>query len=246
MKIYQYVFDRLLLDTIWMYYIGVKDIRHVSGSVHVSPRGRPARRPLLSNSGSLEMLLSCRQVHDEAEPVLYRSLTFLLRPYDYAPGYVDRFFGRLSKRARLNITNLRCVWDPDRYDDVSSETFKFWDELCTYTANRLPGVNQVGLAVGKRKPIDIPASAFTDLLKFQSLQTFELTVIYDSSGEGADVIHRLELRVQRLFEQICLQVLNSTPKPQVTRHDHDVLNNRLSLMVTNKTCHSSNGGLVGG
>lgn len=245
MKIYEYVFNELLLDTIWMYYIGVKDTRHVSGSVHVNPRGQPARRLRFSNSGSLELLVSCRQVHDEAEPILYRSLTFLLRPYDYTPGYIDRFFGQLSKRARLNVTSLRCVWDPDRYDDIAPDTRWFWDELCTYIANGLPSINQVGLAVGKREPSRIPDSAFTDLLKFQSLQTFELTVIYNPNGEDANVIHRLELRVKRLFEQMCLNVLNITRKPQITRHDHDVLNNRMSLMVTNKLSGSSNGGFIG-
>lgn len=241
-QIYKYIFDQLYLDTIWHYYTGTKDITQERGSIYISPRERSARRHLVSPSGSLEILLLCRQIYDEAEPILYRSVRFLLRPHDQQRGYVAGFFDSLSDRARENVTHLQCIWDPQPVDKMSKPARKFWSELCFYRDRRLTNAKSLELATG-RLPLDlIQAEVFSKMLRFRRMKRLELTVPYELEKNGPTsttrAVAQLRLRVSTLFDDICAWVLvsNTCGRPRPVSHwwkeESDTQNHRLRFTAT--------------
>ncbi|MCJ1469501.1 hypothetical protein MMC07_008134 [Pseudocyphellaria aurata] len=117
----------------------------VAGLSHGFHVSSPSSRTLADDYGRCELeidvaiLYTCQQIHDEAEPILYRS-------HDFAFGddteTICRFLSRLSNQARHNIRciSLRFVAKSKyggRLDRLEMHGFDAWCGACCYIAEHL-------------------------------------------------------------------------------------------------------------
>lgn len=97
--------------------------------------------------GSREMtylLLINRQIHDEAERVLFKHFIFLVRPQMQSMNAMQKFMStRLSNPARGFITRLRIIWQFRAIGFIDAELSKVYSLLMS----KLPNLKAVAVAV---------------------------------------------------------------------------------------------------
>lgn len=102
--------------------------------------------------GSREMtylLLINRQIHDEAEQVLFKHFIFLVRPKWQNMNAMQKFMStRLSNPARSFITRLRIIWQFRAIGFIDAELSKVYSLLMS----KLPNLKAVAVAIRISKP----------------------------------------------------------------------------------------------
>lgn len=127
--------------------------------------------------GSREMtylLLVNRQIHEEAEMVLFKHFIFLVRPQMQNMDAMQKFMSaRLSTTARAFITRLRIIWQFRAIGFTDAELSKVYSLLIS----ELPNLNTVAVAVRISTPQTEKLFGFNLLSGFNTGDMEKLIVI---------------------------------------------------------------------
>ena len=107
------------------------------------------RKPHWVRHDWMAILLTCHQVHDEAEPLLYQSIRY--QP-DLGSDSAYSLFQSLSRTARLNITKLHIQLN---VADSHTETDEATTSLIDCCVRHLPHIRSLNLR-GNEKNFDAP------------------------------------------------------------------------------------------
>lgn len=114
--------------------------------------------------GSREMtylLLINRQIHDEAESVLFKHFIFLVRPQMQNMNAMQKFMStRLSNPARGFITRLRIIWQFRAIGFIDAELSKVYSLLIS----KLPSLKAVAVAIRISPPQTEKLFGYNNLL----------------------------------------------------------------------------------
>ena len=156
--------------------------------------------PAILRKGWLSILLACRQTHQEAEPLFYKSCQIQIITFYELP---LKFFGIISPCATENITSIAielvvCGAVPPPIDPENANS----EAVCSHISKQLPNLRDVELWIGlnsarrhHRKLTDMPWTQ--KLSTITGLQS--LTIIDQSLADEEDEEHIPEL-LSRLLE----------------------------------------------
>ncbi|KAJ4341033.1 hypothetical protein N0V87_002072 [Didymella glomerata] len=149
---------------------------------------RPATAGELADRPSAALLRTCRQVHDEALPYLYRDRDFFFLtgpcPRGRYQAYATlRWLQQLSLEARGNVEIISLLVQPYEEDCNIAEVEDAWAELGEYVRDHLPRFKWLCLDVWDQE-VYYAANVFHELFDKQGVG---IVVRQPQQGDGVEV-----------------------------------------------------------
>ncbi|KAL8752764.1 MAG: hypothetical protein Q9184_005631 [Pyrenodesmia sp. 2 TL-2023] len=130
------------------------------------------------------LLLSCRQIHNEASGLLYTTNTFNIDNLEVLQSMINKIGPRLSNILAVHVSvamwKIHCV-EINRLSDAAFEEWKrFWQLM----AEKMTGLRHLRLDIYGTSRAGLEKTDLEPLLQFRGLKSFDLALWQDTEDHG--------------------------------------------------------------
>ncbi|KAL8918896.1 MAG: hypothetical protein Q9208_007077 [Pyrenodesmia sp. 3 TL-2023] len=140
--------------------------------------------PAITPYDACSLLLSCRQIHNEAVGMLYTTNTFNIDNLEILQSMIAVLGPRLTSIVAVHVSTamwkIHCV-EVNRLSDAAFEDWKtFWQLM----AEKMTGLQQLRLDIYGTSRAGLEKRDLEPLLRFRGLKSFDLALWQDTKDQG--------------------------------------------------------------
>ncbi|KAL8973896.1 MAG: hypothetical protein Q9197_001853 [Variospora fuerteventurae] len=146
---------------------------------------------------ALSLLLSCRQIYNEAVHMLYTANTFHIDNLEILQLVIEAIGPRLSTISKMHVST--AMWKIHCHDitRLSDEAFAGWQKSWQLLAERMLGLKHLRLDIYGTSRAGLQNRDLEPLLQFRGLDSFDLALWQDTKdqalpGQGAEVVGAMQ------------------------------------------------------
>ncbi|KAI4286625.1 MAG: hypothetical protein L6R35_004123 [Caloplaca aegaea] len=146
---------------------------------------------------ALSLLLSCRQIYNEAVHMLYTANTFHIDNLEILQLVIDAIGPRLSTISKMHVST--AMWKIHCHDisSLSDEAFAGWQKSWQLLAESMLGLKHLRLDIYGTSRAGLQNRDLEPLLQFRGLESFDLALWQDTKdqalpGQGAEVVGAMQ------------------------------------------------------
>ncbi|KAI4112229.1 MAG: hypothetical protein LQ345_006591 [Seirophora villosa] len=151
--------------------------------------------------GALSLLLSCRQIYNEAVHMLYVANTFNIDNLGILRLVVKTIGPRIRSISNIHVSTAMWRIHCQEMTRLSDEAFSEWKEFWQLLAEKVSGLRHLRLDIYGTSHAGLGKCDLEPLLQFRGLESFDLALWQDTKhhalpGQGAELVGPMQTLIR--------------------------------------------------